>query len=67
MLFCLLQHPDLQLDSLSDILPTLPDVSIAYKLYLECSRYINLFDWYQVPARVRCCKTSFRPKSIFLA
>ena len=27
---------------------TLPDVSIAYKLHLECGRIINLYDWLQV-------------------
>ncbi|KAK3739946.1 hypothetical protein QZH41_012795 [Actinostola sp. cb2023] len=26
---------------------TLPDVSIAYKLHLECGRLINLYDWLQ--------------------
>ncbi|XP_032238004.2 origin recognition complex subunit 3 isoform X2 [Nematostella vectensis] len=26
---------------------SLPDVSVAYKLYLECSRMINLYDWLQ--------------------
>lgn len=28
--------------------PTLPDLSIVYKLHLECGRMINLFDWLQV-------------------
>ncbi|EDO40942.1 predicted protein, partial [Nematostella vectensis] len=26
---------------------SLPDVSVAYKLHLECSRMINLYDWLQ--------------------
>lgn len=42
-----LENPELDLDNLSDISPTLPDVSIAYKLHLECQRFINLFDWFQ--------------------
>ena len=29
------------------ILASYPDVSIAYKLHLECPRYINLYDWLQ--------------------
>uniref|UniRef100_A0A182W3P7 Origin recognition complex subunit 3 n=1 Tax=Anopheles minimus TaxID=112268 RepID=A0A182W3P7_9DIPT len=35
------------LDESSCIIPTLPDLSIAYKLHLECGRMINLFDWLQ--------------------
>lgn len=27
------------------ILPHLPDVCIAYKLHLECPKFINLYDW----------------------
>lgn len=26
---------------------TLPDISVAYKLHLECGRLINLYDWLQ--------------------
>lgn len=26
---------------------TLPDVSVVYKLHLECGRLINLYDWLQ--------------------
>jgi origin recognition complex subunit 3 len=29
------------------ILPTMPDICIAYKLHLECNKFINLFDWLQ--------------------
>ncbi|EAA07165.2 AGAP010406-PA [Anopheles gambiae str. PEST] len=35
------------LDESSCIIPSLPDLSIAYKLHLECGRMINLFDWLQ--------------------
>uniref|UniRef100_A0A182NDI2 Origin recognition complex subunit 3 n=1 Tax=Anopheles dirus TaxID=7168 RepID=A0A182NDI2_9DIPT len=35
------------LDESSSIVPSLPDLSIAYKLHLECGRMINLFDWLQ--------------------
>ncbi|XP_053658357.1 origin recognition complex subunit 3 [Anopheles marshallii] len=36
-----------RLDESSCIVPSLPDLSIAYKLHLECGRMINLFDWLQ--------------------
>ncbi|KAK8728474.1 hypothetical protein OTU49_008966 [Cherax quadricarinatus] len=36
-----------QLEDLSSVVPTLPDVSVAYKLHLECGRLINLYDWLQ--------------------
>jgi origin recognition complex subunit 3 len=29
------------------ILATMPDISVAYKLHLECNKFINLFDWLQ--------------------
>ena len=29
------------------ILSTMPDISVAYKLHLECNKFINLFDWLQ--------------------
>ncbi|EDV36454.2 uncharacterized protein Dana_GF12966 [Drosophila ananassae] len=29
------------------LVSTLPDLSVAYKLHLECGRMINLFDWLQ--------------------
>ncbi|XP_068249965.1 origin recognition complex subunit 3 [Palaemon carinicauda] len=35
------------LDEPSNIVTSLPDVSVAYKLHLECGRLINLFDWLQ--------------------
>ncbi|ETN59932.1 origin recognition complex subunit 3 [Anopheles darlingi] len=35
------------LDDPGSILPTLPDISIAYKLHLECGKLINLYDWLQ--------------------
>uniref|UniRef100_A0A1B0AGG4 Origin recognition complex subunit 3 n=1 Tax=Glossina pallidipes TaxID=7398 RepID=A0A1B0AGG4_GLOPL len=31
----------------TQLLPTLPDLSIVYKLHLECGRMINLYDWLQ--------------------
>ena len=31
----------------SQLLTTLPDISIIYKLHLECGRMINLYDWLQ--------------------
>lgn len=31
----------------SQLLPSLPDLSVAYKLHLECGRMINLYDWLQ--------------------
>lgn len=31
----------------SQLLATLPDLSIIYKLHLECGRMINLYDWLQ--------------------
>lgn len=30
-----------------NLLPTFPDLSIAYKLHLECNKNINLYDWLQ--------------------
>lgn len=29
------------------ILSSMPDISIAYKLHLECGKMINLYDWLQ--------------------
>jgi origin recognition complex subunit 3 len=34
------------IDSMN-LISTMPDLSIAYKLHLECGRMINLFDWLQ--------------------
>ncbi|KAH8271511.1 hypothetical protein KR018_002251, partial [Drosophila ironensis] len=31
----------------TQLVGTLPDLSVAYKLHLECGRMINLFDWLQ--------------------
>ncbi|KAG0725663.1 Origin recognition complex subunit 3 [Chionoecetes opilio] len=36
-----------RLDEPSALVTTLPDISVAYKLHLECGRHINLFDWLQ--------------------
>ncbi|XP_050324671.1 origin recognition complex subunit 3 [Bactrocera neohumeralis] len=36
-----------QLSESNQLLATLPDLSVAYKLHLECGRMINLFDWLQ--------------------
>lgn len=36
-----------ELEDDSSLVPTLPDLSVAYKLHLECGRMINLFDWLQ--------------------
>ncbi|CAO1349099.1 unnamed protein product [Diamesa hyperborea] len=30
-----------------EMISTLPDICIAYKLHLECNKFINLFDWLQ--------------------
>ncbi|CAL4245587.1 unnamed protein product [Meganyctiphanes norvegica] len=35
------------LEDKSGITTSLPDVSVAYKLHLECGRMINLYDWMQ--------------------
>lgn len=35
------------LNNEQSILPTLPDLSIIYKLHLECRRLINMYDWLQ--------------------
>ena len=40
------------------ILATYPDVSIAYKLHLECPRYINLYDWLQAFVQVVLTETA---------
>ncbi|XP_033253623.1 origin of replication complex subunit 3-like [Drosophila miranda] len=42
----------------TQLMGTLPDLSVVYKLHLECGRMINLFDWLQ--ARIR---TERWPKS----
>jgi len=35
------------LDDPTQVIPTLPDISVAYKLHLESGHMINLFDWLQ--------------------
>ena len=42
------QVPNLEAIKKDEIPTVLPDISIAYKLHLECGRLINLFDWLQV-------------------
>lgn len=36
-----------ELQDQSQLMGTMPDLSIVYKLHLECGRMINLFDWLQ--------------------
>ncbi|KAK8381467.1 hypothetical protein O3P69_018502 [Scylla paramamosain] len=36
-----------QLEEPSSLVTSLPDLSVAYKLHLECGRLINLYDWLQ--------------------
>lgn len=36
-----------KLSNLDEIVSSLPDICIVYKLHLECGRLINLFDWFQ--------------------
>ncbi|XP_058834910.1 origin recognition complex subunit 3 [Topomyia yanbarensis] len=36
-----------ELEDNTSLISTLPDLSVAYKLHLECGRMINLFDWLQ--------------------
>ena len=33
---------------------TLPDLSIVYKIHLECGKMINLYDWLQVVIWILC-------------
>ncbi|KAF5394866.1 Origin recognition complex subunit 3 [Paragonimus heterotremus] len=40
-----LQLPDLHLDASDCLIPTLPDLCILYKLHLESTKMINLYDW----------------------
>ena len=44
--YLFLQNESLKVTTLEEIPPGLPDLSIAYKLHLECGRYINLVDWF---------------------
>lgn len=36
-----------ELDAPNQLTPSQPDLSIAYKLHLECGKMINLYDWLQ--------------------
>ncbi|KAH8300001.1 hypothetical protein KR044_008458 [Drosophila immigrans] len=36
-----------ELQDQSQLVSTMPDLSVVYKLHLECGRMINLFDWLQ--------------------
>ncbi|KAA3675445.1 origin recognition complex subunit 3, partial [Paragonimus westermani] len=47
-----LQLPDLHLDSSDCLVPTLPDLCILYKLHLESTKMINLYDWLMAFATV---------------
>jgi len=40
-----LENSDLKIQDPGEIPATLPDISIGYKLHLECPKLINLFDW----------------------
>ncbi|XP_033741801.1 origin recognition complex subunit 3-like [Pecten maximus] len=40
-------HNQLESDNLGTISPDIPDLCIVYKLHLECSQLINLYDWLQ--------------------
>lgn len=36
-----------ELESVTQLTPSQPDLSIVYKLHLECGKMINLYDWLQ--------------------
>lgn len=36
-----------ELESVNQLTPSQPDLSIVYKLHLECGKMINLYDWLQ--------------------
>jgi len=42
-----IEDDSVRIEDLGEIPAALPDVAIAYKLHLECGRYINLVDWFQ--------------------
>lgn len=48
---CYLQCACCALENEQQMAPTLPDLSIIYKLHLESGHMINLFDWLQVIIR----------------
>ncbi|KAK3914880.1 Origin recognition complex subunit 3 [Frankliniella fusca] len=52
-----------KLSDLGDILPTLPDVSIVYKLHLESGKLINMFDWMQSFLTITNPSTSFEEQT----
>ena len=43
-----IRDPILENVAVDQIPSELPDISIAYKLHLECGKLINLYDWFQV-------------------
>ena len=48
---CSLTLPLQSCDAVDPNLPlsrSLPDITVAYHLHLECGRLINLYDWMQV-------------------
>ena len=46
--FQYIKDPELANITVDQIPDVLPDISIAYKLHLECGKLINLYDWLQV-------------------
>lgn len=52
-----------KLSDLGDILPSLPDVSIVYKLHLESGKLINMFDWMQSFLTITNPSTSFEEQT----
>lgn len=43
----ILQCDCCKLNEKDSLVTSLPDLSLCYKLHLECGKYINLFDWLQ--------------------
>ena len=43
-----------ELDSATQLTPSQPDLSIVYKLHLECGKMINLYDWLQAFKSIVC-------------
>lgn len=37
-----------RMENVSQIIPTMPEISIAYKLLMESGQQVNLYDWLQV-------------------
>lgn len=46
------------------ILSTMPDICVAYKLHLECNKFINLFDWLQSFSMVIDHSTDYEEENI---